>query len=329
MRPIHLLAGAALAFGLLGTGAAQAQIELRFGHAQPPHSDTNMAGEVFKRLVEEGSNGEITVQVYPSSQLGNNNQMVEGVRLGTIDLTANGNPFYTAFLPEMNVLDLPFLFEDYDHVYRVIDGEIGRGLLDKLEDHRIKGLAFWEIGFRDLTNSRCAIRTPADMQGLKFRIAPNPAHLKAFELLGANPTPMPFSEVYMALQTGAIDGQENPVPLIYANRLNEVQEHLTLLGHSYTAQVFAMNLARFNSLAPEHQELLLDAAHQAALAQREDLARRSAEFLEELKSQGMQVVEDPDVEAFRAIVYEPVVADYVAEFGSDLVDRILALRDAD
>lgn len=327
MRPIHLLAGAALALDLLGPAGAQAEIELRFGHGQPPHSDTHMAAEEFKRLVEEGSNGAITVSVYPSNQLGNNNQMVEGVRLGTIDLTSNGNPFYTAFLPELNILDLPFLFEDHEHVYRVVDGEIGRGLLDLLDDHRMKGLAFWEIGFRDITNSQRPIRAPEDMEGLKFRLTPNAAHLKAFELLGANPTPMAFSEVYMALQTGAIDGQENPVSIIYANRMNEVQDHLTLLGYAYTAQVFAMNRARFDSLSTEHQELVLDAAHQAALVQREDLVRRNAEYLEELKRQGMQVVEEVDIEAFRAAVYEPVVADYVAEFGSELVDRILALRD--
>lgn len=312
-----------IAIGLAGT--AEAQVELRFAHGQATTDITHIAAEHFKQLVEEGSNGEITVTVYPGGQLGNSKDMVQGVRLGTIDLTANGNPYFTAFAPKLNVLDLPYMFADYDHVYAVLDGEIGQELLTELEQHNLKGLAFWEIGFRHLTTADTPVRTPDDMEGLKIRTTPNEAHLKAFELLGANPVPMNFQDVYMALQTGTIDGQENPITQIHSARFNEVQNYVSLTGHAYTPLVFVMNLGKFESLTPEQQAVVEEAAREATITQREGLAqeqeRRSAEL-----AKNMTIIDDVDVEAFRAVVQEPVKADYVEQYGPELVEAIEKLR---
>lgn len=322
-----LLHTLALVGGLLigGAGSAEA-LELRFGHAQPTSDTVHLAAEHFKKAVEDGTNGEINVTIHPGGALGGNRQMVEGVRLGTLDLTANGNPFWTAFAPRMNVLDLPYLFEDYDHVYRVLDGPVGRQLLEELEQHRVKGLAFWEIGFRSVTNSQRSIQTPSDLEGLKIRVTPNKAHVRAFQLLGANPVSMSFTEVYMALQTGAVDAQENPVTLIYTNRFNEVQKHLTLTRHAYTAQVFGMNLARFNSLSPEQQEIVVQAARSAAEFQRQRNRALEGDYLEKLKEAGMQIVDDVDTAPFREIVMETVKGDFVDEHGPELVEAVLQAR---
>ncbi|MEX2644073.1 MAG: TRAP transporter substrate-binding protein [Acetobacterales bacterium] len=315
----------AAAIALVHAGGASAATELRFGHAQPPGDTVHKAAEHFKQQVEKGSNGEIVVNVFPAGQLGSNKAMVEGIRLGTLDITANGNPFWTGFNPVQNVLDLPYLFESYEHAYRVLDGDVGRNILKGLESKGVKGIAFWEIGFRNVTNNVRPIEKPEDLKGIKVRTTPNKAHVKAFQLLGANPVTMSFTDVYMALQTGTVDAQENPVGLIYSNRFNEVQKHLSLTRHAYTPYVFAMNLAKFNALSPEHQKLVLDAGISAAERQRQ--ANRDLEEgqLAELKKSGMQVIEDVDPAPFRKIVYEPVKADYVAEHGSELVDRIIAL----
>jgi len=223
----------------------------------------------------------------------------------------------------MNVLDLPYMFRDAPHAYQVLDGAVGRSLLDDLGSHNLKGLAFWEVGFRNVTNSRRPIKTPEDVKGLKLRTTPNPAHLKAFQLLGANPLPMPFSEVYMALESRAVDGQENPLPLIAAAKLYEVQKYLSLTRHAYTAMPLVMNKAKFDAMPAAQQKVLLEAALEAGKFQRELNRQGEAANLADLKKRGMTVEENVDTEAFAKIVAAPVRKDYTDKFGSDLVDAIV------
>ncbi|MCB9948215.1 MAG: TRAP transporter substrate-binding protein [Rhodospirillaceae bacterium] len=318
-------AATAVALGMPFIRRAHAQaVTLRFGHYGATQDSATAAAERFKEVVEERSGGEIEISLHPAHELGNDPALLQGVRLGTIDIAMTGNPYFTAFAPEMNVLDLPFLFHSSEHVYGVFDGEIGRQVLDGMARHQLQGLALWEIGFRNLTNSVRPIREPADLQGLKIRTTPNPAHVRAFELLGAVPTPMPFGEVYLALQTGAVDGQENPVNHIYANRLYEVQDHLSLTRHAFTASPMAMNKAKYDSLDADMQQLLLDAALEGARFERTLNEEREAGSLQAMKDAGMQVVEDPDVEAFQAIVADETWAMYADEHGSELIDAIEA-----
>lgn len=316
---------AAIALSAFATGA-DAQTTLRFAHTQPTSDSHHAAAERFAEIVEKRTNGEITVAIHPAGELGNDPAVLEGVRLGTIDIGQTGNPFYTRFEPKLNVLDLPFLFADYDHVYSVIDGEIGTSLLGELEKHGMKGLAFWEIGFRKLTNSKRAVRSPADVEGLKIRTTPNPAHVQAFELLGAIPTPMPFTEVYLALETGTVDGQENPLNIIRSNKFQEVQDHLSFTDHAYTVSIVSMNLSKFNGLTEEQQKILVDAAHEAAVFQRELNREQAASDLAQIKEAGVEVVEDVDREAFKEMVYEPVKKSYVDKFGPEIVERIESMN---
>lgn len=323
-RSMTVLLGAALA--AVVAFAAEAQTTLRFAHTQPTSDTHHLAAVRMAELVARATNGQLAISIHPAGELGNDPAVLEGVRLGTIDIGQTGNPFYTRFEPKLNALDIPFLFASHEHVYRVADGEIGARLLAELEKHRMKGLAFWEIGFRKITNSRRPIVTPADLQGLKIRTTPNPAHVEAFRLWGANPTPMAFTEVYLALETRAVDGQENPLNIIRSNRFQEVQRHLSFTDHAYTVSIVSMNLAKFRALPEAQQKALLEAAREAAIYQRRLNREQEGQDLAAIKAAGVEVVERVDTEAFRRLAFEPVKAAYVAQHGAALIDAILALR---
>lgn len=321
-----LMAAVALGALALGSAGARAETTLRFAHTQPTSDTHHAAAEHFAEIVKERTGGELVVSVHPAGEFGNDPALLEGVRLGSIEIAQTGNPFYTRFEPKLNVLDLPFLFSGFDHVYQTIDGEIGQELLGELEKHGMKGLAFWEIGFRKLTNSKHAVATPADMAGLKIRTTPNPAHVQAFEILGASPTPMAFTEVYMALETGTVDGQENPLNIIRSNKFQEVQKYLSFTDHAYTVSIVSMNLRLFEGLPAEQQQVLVDAAQEAAVFQRRLNAEQAASDQAEIEAAGVEVIEDVDRAAFKELVYEPVKQSYVEQFGSDILDRIEAMN---
>lgn len=308
-------------------GHAEAQPKtLKFSHYGTLQDTVHAAAERFKDLVEVGTDGELKVEIHPNNELGNAPTVLQGIRLGTIDIGIVGNPYFTSFEPEMNVLDLPFLFDGPKHAYKVFDGEIGRAILDKLEQHGMKGLALWEIGFRNITNNVRPIRTPADLDGLKIRTTPNPAHIKAFELLGANPTPMNFAELYMALQTGAVDGQENPAHHIYASRFHEVQKHLSMTRHAYTAAPLVMNLQTFNGLPEDQRNVIMEGALEAAKFERKENATLNDNAIVLMRDAGVEVVEDPDVAAFREMIADEVRKDYVDKHGAAMLDQIDALK---
>lgn len=325
-RKTGCLAGL-LAMTAFAVGApAMAETTLRFAHTQPTSDTHHVAAEHFAERVAELTGGEIRISVHPAGELGNDPALLEGVRLGTIDIAQTGNPFYTRFAPKLNVLDLPYIFESYEHAYKVVDGDIGDGLLKELEQNRMKGLAFWEIGFRNITNSKRAIRTPDDLKGLKIRTTPNPAHVQAFEIWGASPTPMAFTEVYLALETGTVDGQENPVNIIRSNRFQEVQSHMSMTGHAYTVSVVSMNLARFKSLTADQQNALVVAAREAADYQRKLNRAQDADGLAEIRDAGVEVLEDIDIAPFRDAVFDTVSQTYIDEHGDEIVKAIGAAR---
>ena len=241
------------------------------------------------------------------------------------DDMANAMP---ASLPALNLLDLPFLFQSDAHAFAVLDGEVGQTLMSSMSEAGLQGIAFWELGFRNLTNNVRAVVTPEDMAGLKIRTTPNPAHVLAFETLGAQPTPMPFGEVYSALQTGAIDGQENPVNHIYANKLHEVQTFMSLTRHAYTTSPLVVNARRWSGLSPEFQTALQEAALEAATFQRQLNDEEDVAALEEMRAAGLQIEENPDTDAFRAAVSDVTRAAYVEQFGAALLDQVDAAATA-
>jgi tripartite ATP-independent transporter DctP family solute receptor len=303
-------------------GTAHAQIKLRFAHTIATEDSQNLAVVEFAKRVAEKTNGAIQIDIFPSGQLGNDPKLLEGIKLGTIDMGMTGNPFFSAFAPEMNVLDLPYLFRGFDHAYKVVDGPIGTEILRAVEKNGMKGLGSLEIGFRDLTNSRHPVKIPEDMKGLKIRTTPNPAHMEAFRLLGANPVPMPFTEVYLALKTGTVDGQENPITLIEAMKFYEAQKYMSLTHHAYTVTNVVMNMKKYQELKPENQKALHEALHDAAVWQRKLDREIEGRALAKMKAAGLQVEEKPDIEAFRKVVADVVAEDYVKKFGREILDKI-------
>lgn len=322
-----LFTSIALAMTITATPAISATV-IKLGHIQPPNHSIGIGAEEFAKLVEERTNGEVVVKVHPSGELGGSRQLAEGVRLGTVDIIVTGAPFWSRFEPMLNVLDLPYLFQSREHAHAVADSEIATELMDRLEKHGVKGLAFYEIGFRNVTNSVKPVETPDDLEGMKIRVSPNKAHTSAFQLWGANPVAMSFTEVYLALQTGAVDGQENPVHIIATGRLEEVQDHLTLTEHAYSNSIMAMNKRKFDRLTEEQQEILVDAARETGLTQRKINEETKAQYLQQLKDAGMNVVEDIDREAFKSVVKGPVWEEFVEdnEGGQAYIDRILAME---
>lgn len=328
MRTVRGFSGVVLIGLLLAgwVGPVGAQVKFRFAHTVSPEDAMHLAMVEFSKKVAQKTNNAIQVDIFQSGQLGNDPKVLEGIKLGTIDMGMAGNPFFTAFAPELNVFDLPYLFRDFDHAYEVIDGPIGQELRKSLEKNGMMPLGVLEIGFRNLTNNKHAVKTPDDLKGLKLRTTPNPAHLQAFRLLGANPAPMPITEVYLALKTGAVDGQENPTAHIYAMKFHEVQKYMSLTYHAYTVSNVVMNLKKYQELKPEHQKALIEAMAEARDWERRLDRELEGQALAKIKAAGVLVEEKPDIEAFRKIVADATAEEYVKKFGRDTLDKIRSTR---
>lgn len=279
----------------------------------------------YADLVKERTKGRVAIQIHHSRELGDEREVVEGLQLGTIQLTVTSTGPLGGFVPEMNVVDLPFLFRDANHAYKVLDGEIGRDLLNKFGAVGIKGLAFWENGFRHITTSKKPVREPGDLKGLKIRVMENKVHQAAFRQLGADATPMAWGEVFTSLQQGLLDAEENPIPIIYTFKLNEVQKYVSLTGHVYSPAPLLMSKKTWDRMPPDIQKVMLDTALEVANFQRGLIREQEEKQLGELKAKGMTVIENPDRAAFREAM-KPVFEQFQNRFGKDLVQRIVNTR---
>jgi tripartite ATP-independent transporter DctP family solute receptor len=248
--------------------------------------------------LKERSAGRVRMDVFPDRQLGEERELVEGLQLGTVDMTAVSTGPLVAFVPEVGVLDLPFLFRDSAHAYRVLDGEIGRDILGRFERRGIVGLAFWENGWRHLT-SRTPVAKPEDLRGMKLRTMQNPVHISAFRNLGASPVPMAWGEVFTSLGQGVIDGQENPLVVIYTNSLWEVQRHVALTGHLYGPHLVLFSKRKWDSLPPDVRTLITAIMPEVTAWQRAESTRLDRELAERLRERGM-AVSTVDVAPFQA-----------------------------
>ena len=318
-----------LAAGLMGgaLGTAQATT-LRFA-SEAPRSDTQfIAGEKFNELLKAKTGGALDVKVFADSSLGAFQAAISGVRGGTIDIIVSGSGNFAGLVPLMGIFDIPFMFKDTAHAYRVLDGKAGQDMLDKLGEFGMKGLAFWDNGWRQLTNNRNPVHKPEDVKGMKVRTTGSPAHIEAFKLLGANPVPMPLAELYTALEMKTVDAQEHPLGALWSAKLYEVQKHLSLTYHAYSALIVVMNKAKFDALPPAHQKALVEAAREAGQYQRQLNNENIAKIAADVKKAGMQVVEKVDGAPFLAAT-KPGRDTFTAKFGgADIIKAIDAVRDA-
>jgi TRAP-type transport system periplasmic protein len=281
--------------------------------------------EKFAELVEEKSGGKITVKPYPGGVLGPDLPTVSAMQGGTIDLTVMNASLLTGNVKEFAVLDFPYLFNTPEEAYAVVDGPVGQKLFDKLPEKGLVGLGYFELGFRNVTNSRRPIAKAEDFQGIKLRVLQSPLFIDLFNTLGANTVAMPFPEVYTALEQRVIDGQENPVTVIFDTKFQEVQKYLSLTRHIYNAQSVIMSKKTWDRLSDEERKIVQDSLNEAEAYQRQVSREKSLQVLEDLKKAGMQVneVSPQEIARIREKI-KPVIDKYAKEAGEPLMAEVNA-----
>lgn len=300
--------------------AGNAEVTLSLNHVGATTHPYQYGSERFAELVSEKTGGRIAVEVYPASQIASGAKAIEFVQMGTLDIALESTMAAENFIPEIGVLNLPFLFEDAEQAFSVLDGEVGQELQAAAEAKGFKILCWMYNGFRDISTSVKPITGPEDLKGLKIRVPESQVFLKTFEAMGAVPTPMAVSEVFTAMQLKTVDGQENPTAVFVNNKYNEVNDYYSVTHHIFTAEPLIMNLDKFNALNTEDQTALLEAAQEAAVYQRQ-LAIDSAESeLQQIKDAGVNVNVVEDMSSFKTAV-QPVYDTFKDQYGA-LMEKI-------
>jgi tripartite ATP-independent transporter DctP family solute receptor len=300
---------------------AAAQTTMRISVSIPQNSHQGVAIDTFAKEVEKRTGGRYKIQPFYSGSLGAEREATEAVQLGTQELTFTSTGPVPNFVPDVKILDVPFLFRDYGHARAVLDGPIGQELLQKFDARGIKALAWGENGFRHMTNSKRPVNGPDDLKGLKMRTMENPVHVQAYKGFGIIPTPMAFSEVFTALQQGTVDGQENPLSVITSAKFDQVQKHLTLTGHVYSPCVFLMNKEAFDKLSAADKTAFLEAAKEGVKANRLRVDSDEKMAVADLRAKGMTVVDQVDKTRYQTAL-APVYADFEKQFGKANLERI-------
>lgn len=303
-----------------GGGSAGESQTFLLGHGADPGNPRTIAADAFAEQLSEQSDGRLTVQVQGSEQLGSDAEMLQSVKAGTLQLTANSQGPVSALVPEVALIGLPFLFDDAEQAYEVLDGPVGDELEALAKEQDLKVLAWWDNGIRHITNSQRPVNAPEDLAGLKIRTPEDPMTVDIFTALEGNPTPLAFGELYLALRQGTVDGQENPLVNIASAKLNEVQTHLALTGHKYEATPFVMSLQAWDALSAEDQELVQSVAEEARDTQREAMQEQATE-LEATLGEEMEISE-PDKAPFREAT-EGVYDEWSGQY-PDLVEQLTA-----
>lgn len=323
--------GAILLTGLLAGVAAEAQDiserTIKVGIGLADDHPQALSVEKFGELVDQKSGGKIKVKLFASGTLGNDVTMISSLQGGTLEMTVPDTSTLvgTAGLEPFGLINLPFLLKEGAQADALLDGPFGQKLLAKLPDTGLVGLGFWENGFRQVTNSSRPIEKAEDFAGLKLRVIQNPLFIETFSALGAFPQPMPFPEVYMALETGVVDGQENPLATILSSKFYEVQDHTVLSNHIYSVWALLMGKKFWDKLSPDEQKLITEAAREATAFERETIRAYSAKALEELEAEGMEVTTLPEAEVAKLReMTKPVWNQFTERFGKAHADEMLA-----
>lgn len=315
----------ALSIGLIVGVSASAQTNMRISISVAQNSHQGVAIDTFAREVEKRTGGRYKIQTFYSGSLGGERESIEAVQLGTQELAFSSTGPVPNFVPEARILDIPFLFRDKAHARAVLDGPIGQEMLERFTSKGFQALAWGENGVRHMTNSKRPVNSPEDLKGLKMRTMENPVHIAAYKGFGIVTTPMAFPEVFTALQQGTVDGQENPLSVIMSAKFEQVQKHLSLTGHVYSPAIFLMNKAAFDKLSAADKTAFLEAAKEAVKANRARVDEDDAKGVAELRSKGMNVIENVDKAKFVAAL-APVNAEFEKQFGKANIDRIRNFR---
>lgn len=317
----NLIAKTAVFSGLfLATGilSALAQTTLTITHSSPADSHFGVGAAAFKKVAEEKSGGTLNVVI---QRMDNEREALESVQFGSQECAMGSTGSLGNFVAETRVLDVPFLFDNYEHARGVLDSEIGGELLALFPQHGLYGVSWLENGFRNLTTGTKSVNSPEDLRGMKIRTMENQVHMQAWQAAGVLPTPMAFSELPSALQQGTVDGQENSIPVILANNLDMMQKHLYLTGHVYSPGIFVCNPDFIAGLTPEQKAAVEEGGKAATAANRARVEQDENVGIETLRTRGIEVVEIKDRDAYRDAM-AAANAGFEEQFGAELIKRI-------
>ncbi|WP_438318191.1 DctP family TRAP transporter solute-binding subunit [Sporosarcina sp. FA9] len=293
---------------------------LQAGHSLPNDHPYHLGFLEMAENVKERTDGRVIIEVFANSEIGAERELTEGMTLGTVDLVVSSTAPVTNFVPELGVLDVPFLFKDRDSAVEILNGEIGEELFEKLKENGIIGLSWGENGYRHITNSKHPINKPEDLKGLKIRTQENEIHIAAFKAMGALATPMAWTEALTGLQQGVVDAQENPAIVADQFKLYESkQKYMTLTGHVYSVAMYMMSQKTYDKLPADLRDIVIEEGQKAGAQERELIVEMEKESLESLKENGVEIVENVDIAPFQEAV-KPVYS--MIEY-QELLNRIL------
>lgn len=330
-RVAATLMTAAMVMGLGTTAMAGDSYVIKVGYGTNPGHPIDLGSIEFESIVEEKAaelGYEVDVQLFPSAQLGSETEMVKQLQMGTLDMCPTTTGPLGLFKTDFLAFDLPYLFLNYAQADAVLDGEIGTEMLSALEDQNIIGLAWWENGFRELTNKTRPVTKPEDLDGIKLRTMENDVHIDFFSSMGASPTPLGFGEIYTSLQSGVVDGQENPLSIIAVNKFYDVQPYTTISDHVYSPVPVLFCKSTFEKYPEDLQALIRDTAYEVRTYERQAGRDAEQEYIDEIATKSeIYTLSEEEKLAFKEVALE-TYAKFEDKIGKELIDRVLAAVEA-
>lgn len=327
MKTLRLILLLALAALVPGVGLAQGDkpITLRLGHILNETSLYHVSATRFAEALAKNSGGRLKVEIYPNGQLGFERDLIEGMRLGTIDAGVITNAPISGFEPRMMVLDLPFIFKSREGAFKVMDGSVGKQLFGYLEAQNLKGLGYFDAGWRMVVSTKKPLAKPDDYAGTRFRVMENPLYVSTFKSLGVNATPLNWGEVYTGLRQGTIDSLDLPVYVIYSAKIYEVAKYMATTEHMLTPVVLMMSNAKFKSLPPDLQQVVVKTGLEVTPIQRQIALEMNQDYMNKLREQKMEIVPVPDKRAFQDRM-QSVYREFEAKIGKELIAAVQAAQ---
>jgi len=311
---------ASLTLSLAGPASAQEERVIKFGHLNNPDHPVSLGVKRFAEILARKSSGKLVVKEFPSSTLGNEMQQQSALQGGVQEMSAPATTSLAGIVKEFGLLDFPFAVANFAQADALLDGPLGQALIARLPDKGLVALGYWDLGFRNVTNSKRPITRPEDLDGLKLRVIPNPVFLDTFRAFKANPVPMPFAELYGALEAKAVDGQENPFAVILSNKFFEVQKYVSATNHVYAANILLVSKRFWDRLSPAEQKMMNEAAAESRDYQRQTSRAAAQKAVSELQAKGMQFNELTPAEHVRMVqLAKPVTERFAASYDASIV----------
>ena len=320
MRLPRILAALGLCFGLAAPAVAQQERTIRFGHLNNTDHPVSMGVKRFAEILAAKSGGKMKVQEFPANQLGNELQQQSALQGGVQQMSAPATTSLAGVVKEFGLIDFPFSVASFEQADQLLDGPLGQALIAKLPEKGLVALGYWDLGFRNVTNSKHPITRPEDLQGLKIRVIPNPVFLETFKAFKANPVPLPFAELYGALESKAVDGQENPYAVILSNKFYEVQKFVSATNHVYAANIMLVSKKFWDTLTPTEQQWMREAANEARAYQRQVSRDAARKAVGDLQARGAQFNElSPEQQARMRQIALPAIASFTSQYDPAIV----------